>query len=184
MKELAHGLFGEFWRWPESRSVQQLVCCLALNALDVSARMRLAMPRFYCQNREMHAQDLVDATTIHRISWKLSESVGDSGASMSSGLRRSLARGVEVLKAQIPGETPLDKVKPGEWRAMHSAADYILLDVMGTCPLWTRKAPRLWQELADHSRALWERHNQHAKAEERGEDIRFMIKSRAGYYTN
>jgi len=137
----------KYIRWPENRSVQQFVCCMAAGNLMAVGRMwkRRGAPLF----------DAEQGARFEKLGWAITSTCGRHVAPMSAGVQRSLLHSIQTIVEACPGggDGPADAVTPRMIRIITVASWPLVDDAARLCPVWVAKGTALWREARD---ALWE----------------------------
>ena len=136
----------KYVRWPDNRSVQQFVCCMAAGCLMAVGRMwkRRGAPLF----------DAEQGVRFEKIGWDITCTCGKHVAPMSAGVQRSLLHSIQTIVEACPGggDGPADAITPRMIRIITVASWPLVDDAARLCPVWVAKATGLWREARD---ALW-----------------------------
>jgi len=135
-----------YWRWPENKSVQQLVCCLSTGCLMAVGRMMKEKGRPF---------DPQLGRRLERAALDITETCGRQRASMSAGTQRSILAGVQTILESFPDAAGcyVSDMQPRMVRIVGAAAWPLLDDAARLCNAWVPKAKGLWAEARE---LLWE----------------------------
>ncbi len=131
--------------WPENRSVQQFVCCMASGCMLALGRMMKDKGRPF---------DALFGVRLEKLGWDITCTCGKHVAPMSAGVQRSLLSSIQTIAVACPGAGPgpVSEITPRMVRIVGAAAWPLVDDAARLCPIWVAKAKGLWQEAHD---SIW-----------------------------
>lgn len=135
----------KYVRWPDNKSVQQFVCCMAAGNL-------MAVGRLW--RRKGAPFDAEQGVRFERLGWDITCTCGKHVAPMSAGVQRSLLHAIQTVIEACPGAGSgfMDELTPRMIRIIAVASWPLVDDAARLCPLWVARAKGLWAEARD---SLW-----------------------------
>ncbi len=138
----------QYVSWPENRSTQQFVCCMASGCMLALGRM---------MNGRGKPFDAQFGEWLENAGRGITNTCGKHVAPMSAGVQRSLLHSIQTISESCPGigdgTTPLSELPPRVVRIVGAATWPLVDDAARFCPLWSVKAKGLWAEARDR---LWD----------------------------
>ena len=129
--------------WPDNRSVQQFVCCIASGCIMAIGRLMKDKGQPFDRSFGVH---------LEKLGLDITNTCGRNVAPMSAGVQRSLIHSIQTIAEACPGAGAgfVSEISPRMVRIVGAAAWPLVDDAARLCPLWTVKAKGLWTEAVEN----------------------------------